>query len=105
MVKDDEDSGRVDSDPLMCPDRSFSTGALELGTADLRFGSKLGERDSSILFLGDLSVVEYFGSTFSLRLGVTGRTGDRRLGEPCLGGGLPFKGDVLRLVDPEPWLV
>ncbi|PTU25467.1 hypothetical protein P175DRAFT_080038 [Aspergillus ochraceoroseus IBT 24754] len=31
--------------------------------------------------------------------------GDRRLGEATLGGEPLFKGDVLRAVDPEPWLV
>lgn len=57
------------------------------------------------IFRGDRSVCDSLGSMFSFRLGVTGRVGDRRLGEVNRTGELLFAGDVLRTVDPEPWLV
>lgn len=42
---------------------------------------------------------------FSFRLGVAGRVGDRRLGEVIRVGEPLFVGEVLRCVEPEPWLI
>lgn len=66
----------------------------------LLLDSCVGDTDPSTFFFGDLSVWVSFGSTFSLRLGVTGRIGDRRLGE-ARRGELLLTGEVLR-VDPDP---
>lgn len=89
------------SDPFTGTARSFKPRCLEDGmlvARDRLLMSPVGDT-----FLGDRSVCNSLGSMFSFRLGVTGRVGDRRLGEVNLIGELLFAGDVLR-IDPE-WLV
>lgn len=62
----------------------------------------MGETARSLFFLGGRPVRLKVGSMFSLRLGVTGRVGDRRLGEANREGELLLVGDVLLFVESVP---
>ena len=67
--------------------------------------SSVGDPELSTLFKGDRSIWGTLGSTFSLRLGVTGRVGDlMRLGE-AREGDPAFAGEVPRADGVESWPV
>lgn len=69
---------------------------------DLLLASCVGDTEASPFLLVARSVCGILGSIFSFRLGVTGRVGDRRVGEGIRVGEPPLAGDVLRTVEPEP---